>query len=191
MKRVVTRDDILRTTQQLIVANGIRAIRVDEIAQSLGISKRTLYEHFADKENLVYACLEQMSREQNVEVTEGRRLETDPLKGLLDLTDKYIDELYKADRSFLFDLQQKVTYAEHFKANQHFWENEMTRCILECQQKQLLRPDMEANILAKNLMKTLYEMRLDTTTNEECYNFNRIILRGVATSKALEQIDRK
>ena len=44
MKRRVTREDIIRTTRDLIIRAGIRAVRVDEIAQKLEISKRTLYE---------------------------------------------------------------------------------------------------------------------------------------------------
>mgnify|MGYP000048069524 CR=1 FL=1 len=38
MKRRVTREEIIRTTRDLIIRNGIRAVRVDEIAQTLGIS---------------------------------------------------------------------------------------------------------------------------------------------------------
>ena len=58
MKRGATKEEIIRITQELITRNGIRAVRVDEIAQTLGISKRTLYEMFADKEDLVSACLD-------------------------------------------------------------------------------------------------------------------------------------
>ena len=48
MKRGATKEEIIRITQTLIARNGIRAVRVDEIVQTLGISKRTLYEMFAD-----------------------------------------------------------------------------------------------------------------------------------------------
>lgn len=51
MKRRVTREDIIRTTRDLIIRDGIRAVRVDEIAQKLEISKRTLYELFSDKDS--------------------------------------------------------------------------------------------------------------------------------------------
>ena len=44
MKRGATKEEIIRITRELIARNGIRAVRVDEIAQTLGISKRTLYE---------------------------------------------------------------------------------------------------------------------------------------------------
>ena len=61
MKRGATKEEIIRITQALIARNGIRAVRVDEIAQTLGISKRTLYEMFADKDDLINACLDAMS----------------------------------------------------------------------------------------------------------------------------------
>lgn len=61
MKRGVTKEEIIHATQELIARNGIRAVRVDEIAQTLGISKRTLYEMFTDKNDLVSACLEAMT----------------------------------------------------------------------------------------------------------------------------------
>ena len=64
MKRGATKEEIIRITQALIARNGIRAVRVDEIAQTLGISKRTLYEMFADKEDLVSACLDFMCHQQ-------------------------------------------------------------------------------------------------------------------------------
>ena len=42
MKRGATKEEIIRITQTLIARNGIRAVRVDEIVQTLGISQRTL-----------------------------------------------------------------------------------------------------------------------------------------------------
>ena len=64
MKRGATKEEIIRATRELIARNGIRAVRVDEIAQTLGISKRTLYEMFTDKNDLVGACLDYMSHQQ-------------------------------------------------------------------------------------------------------------------------------
>ena len=48
MKRRVTREEIIRTTRVLIIRNGHRAVRVDEIAQKLELSKRTLFVQVSD-----------------------------------------------------------------------------------------------------------------------------------------------
>lgn len=72
MKRGATKEEIIRITQALIARNGIRAVRVDEIAQTLGISKRTLYEMFADKDDLINACLDAMSSKQRERIATYR-----------------------------------------------------------------------------------------------------------------------
>jgi AcrR family transcriptional regulator len=49
---------ILETADRLFYLRGIRAIGVDTIAAEIGISKRTLYNHFPSKDALISAYLE-------------------------------------------------------------------------------------------------------------------------------------
>ncbi len=53
------RDDILATATRLFGEYGYQAIGVDRIRDEAGVSKMTLYNHFASKEALVEAVLEQ------------------------------------------------------------------------------------------------------------------------------------
>jgi len=48
---------ILATADRLFNGDGIRAVGVDRIAAAIGISKRTLYNYFPSKEELVFAYL--------------------------------------------------------------------------------------------------------------------------------------
>jgi AcrR family transcriptional regulator len=48
---------ILVTADRLFNGEGIRAVGVDKIAAEIGISKRTLYNYFPSKEELVFAYL--------------------------------------------------------------------------------------------------------------------------------------
>lgn len=54
----IQRDYIIKGATSLFLEQGIKAVRMDDIAQSLSISKRTLYEMFADKRELLACCLE-------------------------------------------------------------------------------------------------------------------------------------
>jgi AcrR family transcriptional regulator len=49
---------ILETADRLFYLRGIRAVGVDTIAAEVGISKRTLYNHFPSKDELIAAYLE-------------------------------------------------------------------------------------------------------------------------------------
>src|SRR5215467_1591294 len=51
------KDRILETADRLFYLQGIRAVGVDTIAAEVGISKRTLYNHFPCKTDLVAAYL--------------------------------------------------------------------------------------------------------------------------------------
>jgi AcrR family transcriptional regulator len=52
------KERILETADRLFYLQGIRAIGVDTIAAEIGISKRTLYNHFPSKDALIAAYLE-------------------------------------------------------------------------------------------------------------------------------------
>ena len=59
---------IIERASEMFVANGIKSVRVDDIAQSLGMSKRTLYEMFGDKEELIYLCMSYFLEKQRNDV---------------------------------------------------------------------------------------------------------------------------
>ena len=192
MKRGATKEEIIRITRELIARNGIRAVRVDEIAQTLGISKRTLYEMFTDKNDLVSACLDAMSHQQRERIVACRkRRGGNPLQKVLKLANEYMDNLYTVDPRFLSDIRHKIIFAEHYDEHREFWHREITRWLEASRDEELLLPEIDAPAFADRLMNTLYELRLTGTVREELYLFCRTILRGAATRKGIELIDRR
>ena len=192
MKRGATKEEIIRITRELIARNGIRAVRVDEIAQTLGISKRTLYEMFADKNDLVGACLDYMSHQQRERIVAcSKRRGGNPLQKVLKLANEYMDNLYTVDPRFLSDIRHKIIFAEHYDEHREFWHREITRWLEASRDEELLLPEIDAPAFADRLMNTLYELRLTGTVREELYLFCRTILRGAATRKGIELIDRR
>jgi len=72
-----TSDRILKESEQLFFRYGVKSITMDEIATHLGISKKTIYQFFQDKKELV------------LKVVESRLLAQE--KEMLDITDKAAD----------------------------------------------------------------------------------------------------
>ena len=52
------KERIIAQAMRMFVSQGIKSVRMDDIAQQLGVSKRTLYEFFGDKESLLYLSME-------------------------------------------------------------------------------------------------------------------------------------
>lgn len=55
------KERIIDQAMHMFVSQGIKSVRMDDIAQQLGVSKRTLYEMFGDKEGLLYLAMERYS----------------------------------------------------------------------------------------------------------------------------------
>ncbi len=53
-----TREHIVAAATRLFYGEGIRAVSMDAVADKAGVTKKTLYYHFASKDELVAATIE-------------------------------------------------------------------------------------------------------------------------------------
>ena len=58
------RQRIIEEAAVMFRTYGIRAVTMDMLATQLGISKRTIYEVFRDKDELLHGCLKWMTEKQ-------------------------------------------------------------------------------------------------------------------------------
>ncbi len=57
MSTTSQRERIIEHAMEMFATQGIKSVRMDDIASQLGMSKRTLYELFGDKEELLYLSM--------------------------------------------------------------------------------------------------------------------------------------
>lgn len=53
----LSKEHIVEQAMRMFIAEGIKSVRMDDIASRLSVSKRTLYELFGDKENLLFEAM--------------------------------------------------------------------------------------------------------------------------------------
>lgn len=190
MKQPGVKEKIIRTTAQLITRHGIRNVRVDEIAQSLGISKRTLYELFRDKNELINCCLEEIkSRQRNRIATYLKKHHGNALQNAFWLMHEYISTLYSVDRGFLNDLRHKADYAEKFQESKRFWQELFEGILQNGQREEYFLQEMNTGCFSGRLLIALHEFRMDGLARNDQEEFCRIALRGLSTRKGIEWID--
>src|SRR6185503_15854033 len=85
---------LLETAYRLFSTRGVRAVGVDEVVAQAGVAKATLYHHFASKDDLVVAFLQERERRWTFEWVEAQarqRGETaeEHLLGIFDLFDEW------------------------------------------------------------------------------------------------------
>jgi len=81
---------------------GIKSVTMDDVAKHLGISKKTLYEHFTDKEDIVrrVLMLELVSRDEDF-----KKIESDRLNAIEELF-----EVYKRIKCVFRDYNPSMEY---------------------------------------------------------------------------------
>jgi TetR/AcrR family transcriptional regulator, cholesterol catabolism regulator len=85
---------------ELFTKSGIRLVTMDQIAEEVGMSKRTIYELFKDKDTLVLECLESMHRKQMAEIREILANSSNVIEALYNVGQH--GERKKSEMSFLF-----------------------------------------------------------------------------------------
>ncbi|MDE6779668.1 MAG: TetR/AcrR family transcriptional regulator [Alistipes sp.] len=185
-----TRTRVIEITSDIITRNGIRAARVDEIARAAGISKRTLYEMFADKTTLIYRCLEQLSaRRREVISREIVSADMDSLHRIFRFVDEYISSLYVLDRWFLADLKHRVEFVDNYESDFVWWKGNLVDLLGSGIDEGYLLPDTDVNLIAESVLSHSYELRVADHDKEAQTALMRALLRGIATMRGIAEID--
>lgn len=105
-QRMELRDRIITVATESFTANGIKSITMDDIAASLGISKRTLYEVFRDKESLLVECVLKEQNEMNAFLEEVHANAKNVLEVILVCYQRSIEMFHKTNKRFFEDIKK-------------------------------------------------------------------------------------
>lgn len=196
-----TKSRILHQAGEMFSRYGIRSITMDEIAQSIGISKRTLYESFSNKEELISYCLA-FEYQENKKLRDEIMLrhQDDPLEIIYQHFRQALIILNGLHPNFFNDLQKyhpriwKEQIEDIQKENISF-----TTSIIEMGASKGLFLQIEHPEILSTMIHSL--MQLITLGNifpESRYTKSEVIkhvmlnfIRGLATVEGLKQIDEK
>ncbi len=106
MEEIGTRDKILNGAVELFMKYGLRSISMDDIARHLTVSKKTLYQHFADKEDLITLVLESHIEESQKQYEGITRNSTNAIEELAQISQCLRKDMAETNPSVLFDLQK-------------------------------------------------------------------------------------
>ena len=85
----MVRERVIQQAGKLFAVHGIKKVSMDELASSLGISKRTIYTVFADKEDVVGSCVDSFQEKRERRVLEIKRNAANIVQACLQIIDGY------------------------------------------------------------------------------------------------------
>ncbi len=189
------KDRILSYAIENFSRNGIRNVKMDDIASDLGISKRTLYQLFKDKENLLVECFkysEKRSAKLYSELTES----TD---NILELYTKWlkmrIDEIRSVNPQFFSDLNKYSRVQKYFRDVSAMKSKEGLKFINMGIAQGLFRNDINYNVLlriseitAESIMRN--ELYLEYSYDDLFGSTSIMSVRGICTKKGYDLLDK-
>lgn len=191
------KDRIIDESIVLFVKHGIRSVTMDEIAKQCGISKRTLYENFKDKEELLINCVERI-----------HEVKMKNHKAILKTTENVIEILLTKIKQVMKDASQlkpsfhkeinkyypsvAAIQQKHFK---EFAANEIHRFIKKGITQELFRKELNVDIVTGLLIGQIQYVINDMPENPE-YSFVEVFqtmmlsfARGISTNKGIKIIE--
>lgn len=157
------KDKILTEAELLFMRYGFKSITMDDVARELGVSKKTLYQFFSDKNDLVSQCVDHYLETMNTmccSVVENKEL--DAISVMLQISEQMNAMIRQVNPSSMFDLKK------YFKGA---WDK------LESDRKSFIKQIIQDNILF-GIKKGLYRKDLDAETTSKIY----IYLTGYLTN---------
>lgn len=100
------RDRILKESDHLFRTYGIRSITMDEIARNLAISKKTIYQYFTDKEDLIVAMMHASLEEHRNEWANIQRQARDAVEELIIAAEHLAKTFKSMNPALLYELRK-------------------------------------------------------------------------------------
>ncbi|MDR1517108.1 MAG: TetR/AcrR family transcriptional regulator [Dysgonamonadaceae bacterium] len=189
---------IVERASALFSRNGIKSITMSDIATETGISKRTLYETFRNKDELLEQCILAHTEYGDAEVDKLVESDTDVIHALMKFHSMQLSDMWSVGRSVVRDL--KKYHNDIYKHVEERQKEKIFRFIplLEKGVKQgLLRDDIPFEILLWLLRRQFKTLMEDETIPMERYPLIDFVhamtlsfIRGIATPLGIEKIDK-
>ena len=193
------RDEIrqrtIETTSEILMRTGNLSVRMDDIAQELSVSKRTLYEIFGNKEELLIECMKYHVSRMSKLIDEEVDREDDVLTVFIKHLEIIIDESRENSHASFADMEKYPKLKKLF--NEHLCDMaRRLRQFMELGVRQgVFRDDLNMDVLMK-----AFSVMGKMANEESCkgiFPYDELIdgtmvvlLRGIATPKGMEKLDK-
>ncbi|HRT47038.1 MAG TPA: helix-turn-helix domain-containing protein [Bacteroidales bacterium] len=193
------RTKILEGAAELFRRYGIRSVTMDMIASHVGVSKRTIYEIFSDKNELLAGVLSLMASKQKNLIEKILSESENIIAAIFRLMEVHIEHIQSMSPGFFDDMKkfhQELAGRKDLKCEIPDYRNNR-QAIERGVKEKLFRKDINIDIVNR----TLYGMMF-SVMNNDLYPFEQfsrrdvlkntivIYLKGIATPEGLEIIQK-
>ncbi|MBE9583602.1 TetR/AcrR family transcriptional regulator [Mucilaginibacter sp. JRF] len=156
-------DRILQGAEDLFLHSGIKSITMDDIARHLGMSKKTIYQFYKDKNELVIKLVRKKLEEDINEINKIMKSEGNVVQQMLDMMKCSGEILSQVNPVAIHDLQKYHPEGwELFKGFKgQFLVEKLEELLTKGKEQGYIRPEVDVRIIARMRVAQV-EMGFDT-----------------------------
>lgn len=188
------RQKIIKSATNLFQKKGVHKVTMDDIAHTLSMSKRTLYQIFSDKEELLLACVIVFEQEDRKYAEELKRKATSVVDFLLIYFSRKLSCMDDVVSEFYIDMIKYPRVAKHIELHKKMFESYAVNFLNKGVEEGFFRSDINFYIIVNQLRVGMdiaaQKNMLSQFSRRELF-MNTVIpyIRGCSTIKGIDMID--
>ncbi|SEP41319.1 TetR/AcrR family transcriptional regulator [Mucilaginibacter sp. AW1-7] len=155
---------IIEGGEELFLKAGIKSVTMDDIARHLGMSKKTIYQFFKDKNELVTAMVKKKLKEDEEQMIEFISKSANVIEEMMNMTKCSEDMFSRINPIVIHDMQKY--HPDAWKVFQQFKNEVLISTLEELLTKGIkqgyIRPEIDVRIVARMRVNTV-ELGFNTT----------------------------
>jgi TetR/AcrR family transcriptional regulator, cholesterol catabolism regulator len=161
---MVQTERIIQGSEELFLTAGIKSITMDDIAKHLGMSKKTIYQFFKDKNELVIALVKKKLKEDEDQMAEIISKSGNVIEEMINMM-KCSEEIFSRINPIVIHDMQKY-HPDAWKQFQNFKSGVLVHTLEELLNKGIeqgyIRPEIDVKIIARMRVNQV-ELGFNTT----------------------------
>jgi AcrR family transcriptional regulator len=191
-------DDILEKAADMFLNLGFKSVTMDDIANELGISKKTIYQHYSNKNDLVEATTSRMFGIISSGIDEICESNTNAIEELFKIKNLVLSHLKDEKTSPMFQLQKYFpkTYqnlnCKKFDKMQHCVNGNLNKGIRD----DLYRKDINIDFVSRIYYANVHLIKERNNFEDTQFSIKEIEqfyleyhIRAICTQKGLEVLE--
>lgn len=185
---------VIEYAAQQFFTKGLRQVTMDDIAKGLQMSKRTLYQLFADKEQLVIECFKAHAEQERKLTIALKEEKSNVLEIVLTILEERLKTMKKISKQFFLDLVRYDSVVAFVKSEQNESIARAVTFLSEGVEQGLFLNNVNFALIMHSMMARassviLVDKFYETSPQEYFINIGIFHLRGCCTTEGIKLID--
>lgn len=192
MEELEQKEKLLRGARELFMKYGLRSVSMDDIARQLSISKKTIYQYFEDKDDIVAAVAKAYMEEQRLQYDKIAIESKNAVEEMVEISVCLKENMRNTNPTVMYDMQKyhPKAWNEWHAFKQKFIRESIVRSLKRGMEQEHFRPELHIDIIATMRLEMVQIAFDQNMFPREQYNFPEVqaqlfehFVHGILTDK--------